>query len=98
MGNTHEAMDKYLLHVKTLEEAVASMVDSLGMQPCDGTGVVKAEGKSHMLHMSGVFVGGKSALVRSQLSLQSGDGVVVKIAVRSEEEGLSQILVGSVSG
>ena len=98
MGNTHEAMDKYLLHVKTLEEAVASMVDSLGMQPCDGTGVVKAEGKSHMLHMSGVFVGGKSALVRSQLSLQSGEGVVVKIAVRSEEEGLSQILVGSVSG
>ena len=98
MGNTHEAMDKYLLHAKTLEEAVASMVDSLGMQPCDGTGVVKAEGKSHMLHMSGVFVGGKSALVRSQLSLQSGEGVVVKIAVRSEEEGLSQILVGSISG
>ena len=97
MGNAHEVMDKYLLHVKTLKEAVASMVDSLGMQPCDGTGVVKSESKPHMLHMSGVFVGGKSALVRSQLSLQSGEGVVVKIAVRSDTEGLSQILAGSIS-
>mmetsp|Transcript_29994 Transcript_29994/g.87622 ORF Transcript_29994/g.87622 Transcript_29994/m.87622 type:complete len:946 (-) Transcript_29994:90-2927(-) len=97
MGNTHEVMDKYLLHVKTLKEAVASVVDSLGMQPCEGTGSVKSEGKPHMLHLSGVFVGGKSALVRSQLSLQSGEGVVVKIAVRSEREGLSQMLAGSIS-
>jgi len=97
MGNSHEAMDKYLLHVKTLKEAVALMGASLGMQPCDGTGSVKTEDKPHMLHLSGVFVGDKSVLVRSQLSPKSGEGVVVKIAVRSKVEGLSKMLAGCIS-
>merc|ERR1712194_618252 len=56
-GNTNEVLEKFALQFKQMEDAVAAVVNFLGMQPCDGTGSVKPNvgGKPHMLHMSGVF-------------------------------------------
>eukprot|EP00566_Odontella_aurita_P002657 CAMPEP_0113544468 /NCGR_PEP_ID=MMETSP0015_2-20120614/10727_1 /TAXON_ID=2838 /ORGANISM="Odontella" /LENGTH=956 /DNA_ID=CAMNT_0000444735 /DNA_START=81 /DNA_END=2951 /DNA_ORIENTATION=+ /assembly_acc=CAM_ASM_000160 len=99
MGNAHEVMEKFALQFKKQEEAVKAVVDFLGMQPCDGTGQIKpnAGGKPHMLHLSGVFVGGRSVLARAQVAMQGDSGVVLKIAVRSEDEGVSRMVADCIS-
>lgn len=103
VGNAHEVMEKFALQFKKQEEAVKAVVDFLGMQPCDGTGLLKAGNdgtKPHMLHLSGVFVGGRSVLARAQVAVQGTDGsggVVLKIAVRSEDEGVSRMVADCIS-
>lgn len=99
VGNSNEVLEKFALQFKKMEDAVSAVIDFLGMQPCDGTGVVKAGagGKPHMLHLSGVFVSGQSVLARAQVTLQGeGGGVVLKIAVRSEDEQVSRMVADCI--
>ena len=98
MGNGNEVLEKFALQFKNQEDAVAAVIEYLGMQPCDGTGTIKPGGKPHMLHLSGVFVGGKSVLGRAQIALQGeAGGVILKIAVRSEEEGVSRMVTDCIN-
>jgi len=97
LGSTHEVTEKFALQQRSLEDALASVISSLGMQPCDGTGTVKAGGKPHMLHASGVFIGGKNVLVRAQIaSNQDSVGTVLKIAVRSDDPIVSKLVAECV--
>ena len=100
VGDTNEVLEKFALQFKTLEEAVTAVVAFLGMQPCDGTGNVKAitPGKPHMLHLSGVFVGGQQVLARAQIVMQSenGSGVILKIAVRSDDASVSRMVADCI--
>jgi len=98
IGNDNEVLEKYALSFKSLEDAVAAVITLLGMQPCDGTGNVKSEiGKPHMLHMSGVFIGGKSTFARAQLVMQGESGVILKIAVRSDDEHVPRMVADCIS-
>ena len=98
MGNGNEVLEKFALQFKNQEDAVSAVIAYLGMQPCDGTGTVKPGGKPHMLHLSGVFVGGRSVLARAQIALQGeAGGVILKIAVRSEDEGVSRMVADCIS-
>jgi coatomer protein complex subunit gamma len=98
IGNDYEVLEKYALSFKNLDDAVAAVINLLGMQPCDGTASVKPNtgGKSHMLHLSGVFIGGKSTLARAQLSMQGDSSVVLKIAVRSEDENVPRMIADCI--
>lgn len=98
LGNGNEVLEKFALQFKSMEEAVAAVVDFLGMQPCDGTGVVKANtgGKPHMLHLSGVFVTQHQVLSRAQVAIQPSGGVVLKIAVRSEDAAVSRMVADCI--
>lgn len=93
-----EIMERYALQFSSLEDAVSSVVNLLGMQPCDGTGAVKSVGKKpHMLHLSGVFLGGKSVFARAQMAMQGETGgVVLKIAVRSEDESIPRLVADCI--
>ena len=100
VGNANEVLEKFALQFKRQEDAVAAVIDLLGMQPCDGTGHVKAgEGgrKPHMLHLSGIFVGGTTVLARAQVAA-SGDasGVLLKIAVRSDDPSVSRMVADCI--
>lgn len=98
LGTENEVLEKFALQFKGLEEAVAAVVDFLGMQPCDGTAAVKpnaAPNKPHMLHLSGVFVGGKQVLARAQIALQGG-GAVLKIGVRSDDAAVSRTVADCI--
>lgn len=95
IGNDNEVLEKFALQFKKMEDAVVAVVDFLGMQPCDGTAVVKPGGRPHMLHLSGVFVTGQQVFSRAQIAMQ-GDGVVLKIAVRSEDEGVSRMVADCI--
>jgi coatomer protein complex subunit gamma len=96
VGNENEVLEKFALQFKKMEDAVAAVVDFLGMQPCDGTGQVKAGAgnKPHMIHLSGVFVTGQQVLARAQIAMQAenGTGVILKIAVRSGDEAVSRMV------
>lgn len=96
IGNENEVLEKFALQFKNMEDAVAAIVDFLGMQPCDGTATVKPGGKPHMLHLSGVFVSGQQVLSRAQIAMSGDAGVVLKIAVRSEDEGVSRIVADCI--
>jgi coatomer protein complex subunit gamma len=96
-GTDGEVLEKFALQFKKLEDAVNAVVDFLGMQPVDGTGVVPPGGsdgqkKPHILHLSGVFVGNVSVLVRAQLQMDDASGVVLKLAVRSANKEISQLV------
>jgi coatomer protein complex subunit gamma len=95
IGNDNEVLEKFALQFKNMEDAVVAVVDFLGMQPCDGTATVKPGGKPHMLHLSGVFCSGEQVLSRAQIAMQDA-GVVLKIAVRSEDEGVSRIVADCI--
>jgi coatomer protein complex subunit gamma len=95
MGTEGEVLEKFALQFKRLEEAVAAVVDFLGMQPADGTGTVPAgDGpkRTHTLHLSGMFVGNTPVLVRAQLQMDDASGVVLKMAVRSQRQEISQLV------
>ncbi len=97
MGNTNEVVEKFALSHKKIENALNAVLKYLGMQTCDGTGKAKP-GKSHMLHLSGIFVGGKSVLVRAQIAIQGDSGgCVLKIVVRSDDESLSRAVADCIS-
>lgn len=96
MGTDGEVLEKFALQFRKLEDAVAAVVDFLGMQPVDGTGTVAADAsvtkKPHILHLSGVFIGNAPVLVRAQLQLDDASGVVLKMAVRSQDAEISQLV------
>lgn len=96
VGNANEVLEKFALQFQTQQDAVAAVLEFLGMQPCDGTAVVKPGGKPHMLHLSGVFVTGQKVLSRAQIALQQTGGVVLKIAVRSDDAAVSRLVADCI--
>jgi len=96
LGTDGEVLEKFALQFKKLDEAVTAVIDFLGMQPVDGTGTISAEviasKKPHILHLSGVFVGNVTVLVRAQLQMDDVAGVVLKMAVRSSDKLISQMV------
>ena len=100
VGNDNEVLEKFALQFKKMDEAVAAIVNFLGMQPCDGTGTLKPDNingaKPHMLHMSGAFVTGSQVLARAQVAMQPTGGVVLKIAVRSDDEAVSRMVADCI--
>eukprot|EP00531_Pseudo-nitzschia_arenysensis_P000922 CAMPEP_0116141778 /NCGR_PEP_ID=MMETSP0329-20121206/14558_1 /TAXON_ID=697910 /ORGANISM="Pseudo-nitzschia arenysensis, Strain B593" /LENGTH=943 /DNA_ID=CAMNT_0003636973 /DNA_START=122 /DNA_END=2953 /DNA_ORIENTATION=+ len=100
VGNGNEVLEKFALQFKKMDDAVAGVVNFLGMQPCDGTGKLKPENangaKPHMLHISGAFVTGSQVLARAQVAMQPTGGVVLKIAVRSDDEAVSRMVADCI--
>jgi len=100
VGNGCEVMEKFALQFKKMEDAITAIIDFLGMQPCDGTANLKpnSAGKPHMLHLSGVFMGQQQVLARAQIAMQGETGgVVLKIAVRSEDAAVSRMVADCIS-
>jgi coatomer protein complex subunit gamma len=48
--------------------------------------------KPHILHLSGLFLGKVSVLVRAQLQMDDVSGVVLKMAVRSQFKAVSALV------
>ncbi|RLN91355.1 hypothetical protein BBJ28_00021583 [Nothophytophthora sp. Chile5] len=82
IGDGAEVKGSYGLKYKSLVEGVAAVIDNLGMQPCENTAVPQPKAKAHILLLSGVFVGGVKALVKSRISLDEQSGSMI-LQVRS---------------
>ncbi len=96
IGNAAEKTDKLALRqFKTIGDAVAAIIDALGMQPCEGTASVPSEAMKHMLMLGGSFCGNIKVLARVQLVVDAKNGgVLIKMGVRSEDEDVTDIVFG----
>jgi hypothetical protein len=77
IGDSAETKGSYGLKYKSLVEGVAAVIENLGMQPCENTAVPQPKAKAHILLLSGVFVGGIKALVKSRISLDEQSGSMI---------------------
>ncbi|TYZ66956.1 hypothetical protein PybrP1_012434 [[Pythium] brassicae (nom. inval.)] len=96
LGDGAEAKGSYALKYKTLVEGVAAVIDNLGMQPCENTAVPQPKAQTHILLLSGVFVGGVKVLVKSRIALSESGGMILQMAVRSESEEISQTIMDCI--
>uniref|UniRef100_A0A803LP50 Coatomer subunit gamma n=1 Tax=Chenopodium quinoa TaxID=63459 RepID=A0A803LP50_CHEQI len=93
IGDDFEKVDEYGLGPReNLTEAVNAVISLLGMQPCEGTDVVPSNSRSHTCLLSGVFIGNVKVLVRLQFGLDSNREVAMKLAVRSEDDAVSDTI------
>ncbi|OVA04518.1 Clathrin/coatomer adaptor [Macleaya cordata] len=93
MGPECERVDEYGLGVReSLAEAVSAVINILGMQPCEGTEVVPSNSRSHTCLLSGVFMGNVKVLVRLSFGIDGPKQVAMKLAVRSEDETVSDAI------
>jgi coatomer protein complex subunit gamma len=83
VGDAAEVKGSYGLKYKSLVEGVAAVIENLGMQPCENTAVPQPKAKAHILLLSGVFVGGVKALVKSRISLDEQSGSMI-LQVRTD--------------
>lgn len=97
----NEALGKFTLPVKALEHAVSSLIQSLGMVPCDGTGEFpggdSSDRKQHMLHLAGKFLGGHEVLARAQLTVRPGEGTLLRVAVRCDDKAVSVAVMSCIN-
>ena len=86
------SFNKFIRHTDATEQ----LTTALSLQPLDGTDIPLST-STHTLKLYGkTLTGGKvAALVKMAYSAKSG--VTTKITVRSEEEGVAALLVGSVA-
>lgn len=95
-GTDGEVLEKFALQFKKLDDAVNAVIDFLGMQPADGTGIIPSTDgpkRTHTLHLSGVFVGNVPVLVRAQIQIDdASSGTVLKMAVRSPSKEISTLV------
>ncbi|KAJ6832871.1 coatomer subunit gamma-2 [Iris pallida] len=98
MGADCERVDEYGLGTReSLAEAVTAVVNILGMQPCEGTEVVPTNARSHTSLLSGVFIGNVKVLVRLSFGIDGTKQVAMKLAVRSDDQAISDVIHEIVS-
>jgi coatomer protein complex subunit gamma len=99
MGTDNEVLEKFALQFKKIDDAVTAVLALLGMQAADNTHVIApSDGakKPHILHLSGVFLGNIQVLARAHLQLNETNSVVLKIAVRSGDKDVSQLVADCI--
>ncbi|KAL0386965.1 UNVERIFIED_CONTAM: Coatomer subunit gamma-2 [Sesamum radiatum] len=88
-----ERVDEYGLGPReSLAEAVNAVIILLGMHPCEGTEVVPSNSRSHTCLLSGVYIGNVKVLVRLSFGIDGTKEVAMKLAVRSEDESVSEAI------
>jgi coatomer protein complex subunit gamma len=103
LGDGSEVRKIYPLGLDSLQDAVNAVTDLLGMQPSESGGVVPEGAESHVVNMSGVFVGGSEpnsglpVLARAHVVLSKQTaGIKLKIAVRSQNQAISNLLSNAI--
>ncbi|EME38655.1 hypothetical protein DOTSEDRAFT_180497 [Dothistroma septosporum NZE10] len=82
--------------VKSISDAVESLVKTLGMQPLEGTDVALST-STHTLRLYGKSVTGGKVAATVRMAFSARAGVTVQIKARSEEDGLAALVVGGVA-
>jgi coatomer subunit gamma len=77
-------------------DATEQLAKILSLQPLEGTDVPINQ-TTHTLKLMGQTVGGGRVVATVRLAFSSKTGVTTKIIVRSEEEGVAALVVGSVA-
>lgn len=87
-------MRPVVLTVRT--DATEQLAKTLSLQPLEGTDVPVNQ-TTHTLKLLGKTVNGGRVVANVRMAFSSKSGVTTKITVRSEEEGVAALVVGSVA-
>ncbi|CAZ81191.1 unnamed protein product [Tuber melanosporum] len=82
--------------VKSIQEACEALSQSLSLQPLEGSDVV-ANTATHNLKLFGKTISGGRVVAQVKMAYSSKTGVALKITARAEEEGVAEMIVGSVA-
>ena len=77
-------------------DATEQLAQTLSLQPLDGTDVALST-STHTLKLYGKSLGGGKVAALVKMAFSAKNGVTVKIDVRSEEDGVADLVVGSVA-
>ncbi|KAJ3128254.1 coatomer subunit gamma [Nowakowskiella sp. JEL0407] len=99
LGDENEVVETYeLTAVPNIKTAVSTMLDLLGMQPCDNTGTVRdTQTTTHTLYLAGTFVGGFPLLARTRMAFATATGVTMELAVRSTNLDAATVIANAIS-
>ena len=96
LGEVVEIIKKYSLGLDNLQSAVSAVLDLLGMQACESSGVVADGARSHAVNLTGQWFGGVAVLARAGFMLDAKHGVTLKIAVRSPNPRVNTMLTNAI--
>jgi coatomer protein complex subunit gamma len=95
LGTAAEHVATYALPAaKSLPEAVQMLQNTLGMQPCEGSGELDPKKAKHILYLAGTFLGGAKVLVRARMR-QDGSQCAFELTVRSPNPALSRFVASA---
>jgi len=96
---SQEVLQKFSLQFKDMKIAIDAVISCLGMQSEDGTDIIdnSKSGLPHTLHLSGRFPGNLCILARAQLQIDENSGCILKIAVRSPEHRISELIAECIN-
>lgn len=77
-------------------DATELLAKTLSLQPLEGTDIPVSQ-TTHTLKLLGKTVNGGRVVANVRMAYSSKSGVTTKITVRSEEEGVAALVVGSVA-
>jgi hypothetical protein len=96
LGEGQEVVKKYSLGLESLQAAVNAVAELLGMQTSENSGVVPDGARSHAVNLTGVFFGDVPVLARAGFMLDAKHGVTLKIAVRSANPQVNNMLTNAI--
>lgn len=98
LGPGNELADAFMLEEHdNVGAAVTAVMEVLGMSACEGTDKVSDRARGHILLLTGVFLPGVQVMMHAKFAL-SADGVALETVIRSEDGGVSEVLINSISG
>ncbi|KAG2201092.1 hypothetical protein INT47_010844 [Mucor saturninus] len=95
----NEIVDTFALDkdkAPSLKAACTSIIELLGMQALEGSESVK-NNNVHTLLLSGTFLDGSPVLAKCRMTFNTSTGVAFELAVRSQDENVSQIVLLAIS-
>ncbi|KAI4611508.1 uncharacterized protein J4E88_007558 [Alternaria novae-zelandiae] len=83
-------------NMKSITDATEQLTKTLSLQPLEGTDVALST-STHTLKLYGKTITGGKVAATVRMAFSAKTGVTMKIDVRSEEEGVAALVVGSVA-
>jgi coatomer subunit gamma len=80
----------------SITDATEQLAKTLSLQPLEGTDVPVNQ-TTHTLKLLGKTVNGGRVVANIKMAYSAKSGVTTKIVVRSEEDGVAALVVGSVA-
>ncbi|KAL1892875.1 coatomer subunit gamma [Sporothrix stenoceras] len=81
--------------VKSIVDATEQLAKTLSLQPLEGTDIPQSQ-TTHTLKLLGKTVNGGRVVANVRMAYSSKSGVTTKVTVRSEEEGVSALIVAAL--
>ena len=86
---------KMFLFIFLITEAIQTIIQFMGMQPCEWTDKLPEGKNTHVLLLAGVYRGGHDVLVRAKLAFNDG-GVAMQLTIRSSDGTVPQVIAQAV--